>query len=339
MSWNGQTRQVPDATMAAMGTADDPGAVATHALIGWPLAHSLSPAMHNAAFEHARIDARYASHPVAPDDLGAFVGRLKSGELEGANVTVPHKLSVRSMIDAESDIVAATGAVNTIVRTRDGLRGENTDVAGFRHALEEAGAPASGGSRAVVIGAGGSARAVVFTLLGAGWCVTVLNRSSDSLGLLAATMRRAFSSPRLAAAQLDAARLAVAARDADILVNATPIGSSPGLDDSPWPDGTPVPAHLIVIDLVAWPHETHLARQAREGGADFHGGVEMLIWQAASSWSLWTGRPAPVAVMRAAALEAIEAQAAAGNLATQRNRQSNAGKGHGRITPRCHCDS
>jgi len=292
----------------------------TYALVGWPLEHSLSPAMHNAAFADAGIAAAYVLRPTALADLPHAVDEIRRGVLAGANVTVPLKLAVRALLDEESDVVAATGAVNTVVPTAHGLRGENTDVEGFRHALRVAGvgeadsrrasvlgAGSADGGRAVVLGAGGAARSIVNVLLQAGWRVTVLNRSSGSLGVLAGTMHRTFRHPALTTMPLECPRLVDAAREARLLVNATTVGALADRDHSPWPDDEAVPEHLTVIDIVAWPPETRLLAQARAGGAAAHGGLEMLVGQAAAAWSLWTGLPAPIEVMRAAAAAAAAA--------------------------------
>jgi shikimate dehydrogenase len=287
---------------------------ATYALLGWPLAHSLSPAIHDAAFAALGIEARYLPCPTPPDRLGAPIDALRAGEIAGANVTVPHKVAVRERLDKESVLASALGAVNTIVRNRDGLRGENTDVAGFLHALTVAGVADGRGRLAVVLGAGGAARAVVWALVETGYAVIVLNRSterrSEFLGVLdraargvgtSASPPRARAPVRLAGAPLTSESIVAAGARADLLVNATSAGAAPDIDDSLWPDDRPVPARLTVIDIVAWPPETRLVRQAREGGARAHGGLEMLIGQAAASFSLWTGREAPIEVMRKAA--------------------------------------
>ena len=154
---------------------------AHYALVGWPLVASASPAMHNAAFAAAGIDAAYELRPTPPDPhaLDDVVAQLRAGALTGVNVTVPYKVSMRNLVEDESRIVLKTGAVNTVVMTADGhLRGENTDVVGFGHIVRALGVADGRGKRAVVLGAGGSARAVVGVLLAGGYAVDVLNRSS-----------------------------------------------------------------------------------------------------------------------------------------------------------------
>jgi len=312
-----------------------------YTLVGWPLGFSLSPAMHNAAFAALGIDATYGLCPTPPDDLPTTISALRTGALAGANVTVPYKVDIRRLLDDESDLVAAIGAVNTVVRTADGLRGENTDAEGFRRALEVVDLLEGHGKRAVVLGAGGAARAVVHTLLGARYSVRVLNRGAARSGVLAAQLYRAHPGAVIATGPLAAETVVAEGRRADLLVNATGVGSAPspwrgqvptGLPasqhadgarrqalspaarernlDCLWPGDIAVPSHLTVIDIVAWPLETSLVVHARACGARAMGGLEMLLGQAARSFRLWTGIEPPLDVMRRAALEAKEAAAA-----------------------------
>jgi shikimate dehydrogenase len=306
-----------------------PGATATYALVGWPLGFSLSPAMHNAAFAALGIPATYILRPTPPADLAVAIDALREGSLAGANITVPHKVAVRHLLDDESDLATGIGAVNTVVRGPHGLRGENTDPAGFRQALEAVDRLDGRGRRALVLGAGGAARAVVHTLIRAGYAVKILSRSSSQSGVLAAQLYRAHPGAPLATGLLTPAGIVADAATAEILVNATPVGSAapangtagapgaPGTfrpdshlpdtrwSDSLWPASTPIPGHLTVIDLVAWPPTTALVAHAHASGAQAIGGFEMLLGQAAHAFTLWTGQPAPIEVMRAAGLHAI----------------------------------
>lgn len=280
----------------------------TFALIGWPLTFSLSPAMHNAAFRAAGIDADYRLRPTPSADLAGVVDDLRAGRLAGANVTVPHKVEIRRWLDDESDLAAAIGAVNTIVATPHGLRGENTDVEGFHHALAALGALPPGGD-AVVLGAGGAARAVAHALLEAGFGVRILSRRTGQGGTLAAGLYRAHPGARLASAALTPEAVVDAARRVDLLVDATGAGADGA--GCRWPAAVPVPPHLAIIDLVAWPLETPLVRLARAAGARAIGGLDMLAGQAAASFRLWTGFEPPTGVMRAAALDAARRAGAA----------------------------
>lgn len=278
------------------------------ALIGWPLTFSLSPAMHRAAFRAAGIDADYGLRPTPAADLAGVVDDLRAGRLAGANVTVPHKVEIRRWLDDESDLATAIGAVNTIVRTPGGLRGENTDVEGFHRALAALG-PLPAGSDAVVLGAGGAARAVAQALLEAGFGVRILSRRTGQGGTLAAGLYRAHPGARLASGRLTPEAIVDAAQGAALLVDAT--GASAGGAGCLWPATVPVPPHLAIIDLIAWPLETPLVRLARAAGARAIGGLDMLVGQAAASFRLWAGFDPPPGVMRAAALDAARRASAA----------------------------
>lgn len=258
--------------------------------------------MHNAAFAVAGIDAEYLLRPTPAEALPNVVATLRTGELAGTNVTVPHKTAVRSLVDEESTLVRSIGALNTIVRTGNSLRAENTDAAGFQFALGELGLIEGRSRRAVVLGAGGAARAVVHVLLVAGYTVKVLARNAVRATALVGQLYRTHPGASLATFPLTTEHLLGGAREADLVVNATPVGAAPGAEASLWPDGAPVPSHLTLIDIVAWPLETRLIAQARASGARAEGGLTMLVGQAAAAFELWTGQPAPVAVMRAAAL-------------------------------------
>jgi shikimate dehydrogenase len=298
----------------------------TYALLGHPLRFSLSPAMHAAAFEDAGLDATYVLRPT-PAEPGERALReafeaLRAGRLAGANVTVPHKVAARHLVEDESGVVTRVGAVNTIVRRPDGLLcGENTDASGFLHVLRGMGLDQGHGRLALLLGAGGAARAVAGVLLQAGWRVTVLNRSTGRAAVLASHMIRHFHGAVLSTGSLDPDDVTRRAGEAALVVNATPIGAAPAPDRapqptdsaSPWPLDRPWPAELALIDLVAWPTETVLVHHARAAGAPAEGGLGLLVAQAAASFRLWTGRPAPLALMRAAAEAEITRQRAPRN--------------------------
>jgi len=281
-------------------------------LIGWPVEHSMSPAMHNAAFEALDLNWRYVPLPVRPQHIDTAVGGLAALGFRGANVTVPHKEAVFHALDRSEhpDAVAAEaralGAVNTLVVHQGAvdapiITGHNTDAAGFVGSLEAAGARLEAIS-AVVVGAGGAARAVVFGLIQAGArAVTVLNRNEKRAEQLAADLGDADPAPaHLRAAPLEAGRLIETSRTADLLVNATPVGMWPREEGSIWPHGIPVPSHLTVFDLVYNPPTTEFLRQARVSGARAVDGLDMLVRQGARAFELWTGQDAPIAVMRRA---------------------------------------
>ena len=264
------------------------------------MGHSLSPAMHNAAFDALGLDWMYMAFDVEPANVRTVLGAVTDLGMGGLSVTIPHKEAVAATLDRLSPLAEALGAVNTVVPdARHGLRGENTDGPGFLEALtdDEGFDPAN--RRCLVVGAGGAARAVVKALADAGAAeIVVVNR----------TRERAEAVVALAAG---CARVGVAAEagEADLVVNATPLGmSGAGYDDD-----LPVdPAHLgpgqLVVDLVPNPAITPLVEQARAQGAAAVNGLGMLVHQAALAFRLWTGQEPPVAVMSAAALAELARQ-------------------------------
>jgi shikimate dehydrogenase len=273
-------------------------------LIGWPVEHSLSPAMHNAAFDALELNWCYVPLPVPPGQVEAAVRGLAALGFRGANVTVPHKQAVMPVVDSIAPNATALGAVNTLVigQNADGtptIGGFNTDDKGFVGALRQSGFEPEEGRRAVVVGAGGAARAVVFGLLWSGpGEIVVLNRTLERAQALVSDLgsRHDWSS-RLRALPLTSKALIESARAADLLVNATSVGMWPHVEGSIWPDSVPIPAHLTVFDLIYNPLETHLLRQARQSGAGAVDGLGMLVRQGALAFEMWTGESAPVEVM------------------------------------------
>jgi len=237
-------------------------------LLGHHIGYSASPAMHNAAFASLGMDARYELGDVDPEGLAGAVAELREQGRVGANVTQPHKLAVCDLVDERSSEVDRLGAANTISRRDGRLIADNTDLPALKAELNAFGPV----SRAAVLGAGGASRAVRAALEDAGAEVTIIDRD------------RWASMPELL-------------REVDLLVNATPIGT--GSDEMPVPTELLRP-DLAVLDLVYRPSPTRLVREARAVGADARDGAEVLLRQAALSFSLWTGREAPVEVMRAA---------------------------------------
>jgi len=274
-------------------------------LMGWPVEHSLSPAMHNAAFAALGMDWEYVLLPVPPGEVEATVRALAARGFRGANVTVPHKEAVIPYLSRITEAAHAIGAVNTIIVEEDGsLTGENTDWTGFLAALEEAGFR-PGGQRALLLGAGGAARAVAYALARAGARVIILNRTPERAEALVRDLAPGVPAGSLQIGPLEPDTLAWEARQASLLVNATSVGMWPRTEESPWPDGLPMPSHLVVFDLVYNPLETKLLRQAREAGARTVDGLGMLVHQGARAFTCWVGRPAPVEVMRAACYDAL----------------------------------
>ncbi len=277
-------------------------------LIAWPIGHSVSPPMHNAAFAALGLNWCYVPLPVAPGQVAAAVRGAAALGFRGVNVTVPHKQAVIPALDAVAPDAAQFGAVNTIVIDRDAAgapttTGHNTDYQGFLGSLRQGGFEPAGKS-AVVVGAGGAGRAVVFGLLRAGARdVLVLDMQPQQVESLLSDLGG--NGAPLRTAPLSTETLVESARAAELLVNATPVGMSPKVAASIWPEPLPFPAHLTVFDLVYNPQETQLLRQARAAGALSIDGLDMLVRQGAIAFELWTGQPAPFAVMRAACEQAL----------------------------------
>ena len=278
---------------------------ATLGIIGYPIAHSISPIFQQAALDHCGIDATYQAYEVAPDDVGRFVNDLRRDGAWGINVTVPHKEAVIPHLDEVDDWATAAGAVNTIVNRDGHLTGHNTDGLGFLRALQDEGGFVPEGSRVLILGAGGAARGVVLALSRAKVSTLIIaNRTLERAQRLAELAHSSDSNG--IAISLGGRDLIEAARAADLIVNCTTIGMSHGPDEA----GSPLPAvsitsTVLVNDLVYNPLETPLLKAAAQVGAKCLGGILMLVYQGAASFEMWTGRDAPVAVMLEAANKAM----------------------------------
>jgi len=268
-------------------------------LLGHPVEHSLSPRLHNPAFEAQGVNAVYVATPVRPEHIEDAVAGLRALQFLGANVTVPHKEAVRPLLDAVSDRAAAVGAVNTIVREGDTLRGDNTDVAGFLAPLVEAVGDALDGARMVVFGAGGAARAVVYGLLDRyrPARLTLVARRPEQAEALSADLDGCDATDALRVTTFADAGDAV--RDSRLLVNATPLGMAPDrASQTPWPDASDLHDDQVAYDLVYTPEETRFLRAAAAQGATTIGGLDMLVEQAAAAYRQWTGRDMPTNAVR-----------------------------------------
>ena len=272
-------------------------------LLGQPVAHSLSPLMHNAAFHAQGVNAVYLAAPVPPDALEAAVAGLRALGSLGANVTIPHKETVRAYLDAETERAAAVGAVNTLAweekAGRRLLRGDNTDVAGFLAPLEEH-AEQLHGAEVLIFGAGGAARAACCALLTtyAPARLTLAARSPQKAERMAADFSQHDTRAALRVAPLGDAGAAV--RTAALLVNATPLGMYPHTDGTPWVCSADFSEGQLAYDLVYNPRQTRFLREAAARGAAPLGGLEMLIGQAAAAYRQWTGREMPLEAVRVA---------------------------------------
>lgn len=271
-------------------------------VIGYPLSQSLSPTIFQAAFDVAGIDARYEKWVTRPEEIEARITSLRADDVLGANVTIPHKEAVVALLDRLDPLVERLGALNTIVNDGGRLVGHNTDVAGFARSLREDAGYDPSGCRAVVLGAGGAARAIVVALIEGGAArVTVVGRTASRAEKLIADLR-----PYARSTSLGAGGANGALRDAGLIVNCTPLGTR-GTDaagQSPIA-AEDIPAGAMVFDLVYNPPETPLVRAAKARGAKAVSGLGMLVYQAAESFRLWTGRDAPADVMFVAGRAAL----------------------------------
>jgi shikimate dehydrogenase len=273
-------------------------------VLGHPVGHSLSPAMHNAALAQLGLDGVYVAFDVPPAGLRDAVLGLQALGVAGVNCTIPHKEALLPLMDELSEEAAFIGAVNTI-EFRDGRRiGHNTDAPGFLSALRAAGAEPEG-QEVLVLGAGGSARAVVVALVKAGARVTIANRTRERSEELAAELNAKFDTEGVRALALSGADLRPVVERAAILVNTTSLGMSPHVEAMP---GVPLDAlrsDARVYDLIYNPLETRLLREARLRGAGTANGAGMLARQGALALEIWTGRVAPAELMEQVILDAL----------------------------------
>ena len=280
-------------------------------IIGFPIGHSISPVFQQAALDRLSIGAEYRAYEVDPGDVGAFVDSLRSDDVSGINVTVPHKESVMPFLDEIDEWAAEAGAVNTIVNRSGQLAGYNTDGYGFLRALRESGEFEPAGKTAMILGAGGSARGVVQALLRANIGSLVIANRTLARAQTLADLAEARGVPAQAM-PLPSSEVAETAGAAELIVNCTSLGMRHGPDEDASPlSAGDIPATALVYDLVYNPMLTPLLRAADQAGAKTLGGISMLVYQGAASFEIWMERPAPVGVMMDAALAAMRQREAA----------------------------
>ncbi|MCY4654712.1 MAG: shikimate dehydrogenase [Dehalococcoidia bacterium] len=275
-------------------------------IFGYPIRHSISPAMHNAAFAHRGIDAVYSDWETTPDDLAAGVSSLRGEDYMGANVTVPYKQAVMEHLDEIDDLATRIGAVNTIVNRDGRLMGSNTDALGFINSLRSEAGITVAGLEVALIGAGGAARAAAYALA---------DERATSLAIANRTVERAESlADEISQTGLEANAFSIDSREflsacgrADLIVNSTSVGMlhGPAEGKSPIPVAV-INSESVVYDMVYNPPDTPLLADAESAGARCVGGLPMLVYQGAAAWSRWTGREAPVEVMFGAAKKALD---------------------------------
>lgn len=282
-------------------------------LIGYPLEHSLSPDLHTAALTDAHLDGEYKLYPIRFDEnledrLKKILRKVREGSIIGLNVTIPYKTTVIEYLDELTDTARLTGAVNTIYLHNNNLYGDNTDVNGFLNdldkfinALPDEADPRSLAERtALVLGAGGASRAVVYGLIKTGWNVTIAARIIRKSNLIAHSITNFVGKKVVNSIELSVIGINSLQQPIHLLVNATSAGMRPEVNRSPWITGKKLPDKTLVYDLVYNPRDTLLVKQARKQGLFATSGFGMLVEQAALAFQRWTGYLPSLNVMRKA---------------------------------------
>lgn len=282
------------------------GQTRVFALFGDPVEHSLSPLMHNRAFAALGLDCCYVPFRVGCEELAAAVAGMRVLGLGGVNVTIPHKERIMSYLDEVDREAALIGAVNTVVNRDGHLCGYNTDAAGFLSSLSQEAGFDPAGKSAVILGAGGAARASSFALaLGDAACLSIFNRDAARAEVLAGDLAEA-TGCSVKAGALEDSSLDEALAEAELLVNATPVGMHPRYRHQSPLSREKLHPGLLVCDLVYNPSRTKLLEDAAAVGCRVLGGMGMLVYQGAEAFQLWTGVKAPVEEMRAAVVDALQ---------------------------------
>lgn len=263
-------------------------------LIGYPLGHSLSPKIHMAALNACGLQGNYSLFPIHPDDnqgLKDLLNRVRVGEITGLNVTIPHKQNAIELLDKLTPTAKTIGAVNTIYFRENKLIGDNTDAPGFLKDLNRFMVNLTSNIEyrrsVIVLGAGGSARAVVHALLNDDWQVTISARRYGQ----AEKLTSSFPQHEIRIINYELSNIDLS--NIDLIVNTTPLGMTPNTDQSPLPENTSLSPQTIVYDLVYNPRETKLVKDARAQGLKATTGFGMLIEQAMLAFEIWTGHKPP----------------------------------------------
>ena len=283
------------------------GRTEVFAVIGDPIEHTLSPTMHNAAFEHLKLDFVFVAFRVTPDELENAIQGARALGIRGLNVTMPHKSSVTEFLQEADPAVKFLKACNTVLNQRGRLMGFNTDGVGAVKALKSNGVDLAG-KKVLLLGAGGAAKAIAFSLTKEVNELCILNRDVVKARELASVL--APFGREVVGDELSSSRIQQELRDSDMLINATSVGMSPNESESVVDPDWLKPS-LCVMDIVYNPVETRLVRIARGAGAKVINGVEMLLYQGAASFEIWTQCKAPVDVMRKALLTNLSSAGAA----------------------------
>jgi len=275
------------------------GKTRVYGIIGDLVEHTLSPAMHNAAFQELNLDFVYVAFRVRKDELREAIAGAKSLGIKGLNVTMPHKNAVMKYLDETDPTAISIGAVNTILNDKGRLIGYNTDGIGALKALKENGISLNG-KKLLLIGAGGAGKAIALHVAQEVEELRILNRTTQKAKDLAEALCKKFGK-KIEGNSLSAKTIRKELEDTDIVVNATSVGMHPNDDQSLF-DPSWLRSDVCVMDIVYNPVETKLAKDAKSAGAKVVSGVEMLVYQGATSFEIWTDHPAPVKVMKQAVL-------------------------------------
>jgi shikimate dehydrogenase len=271
-------------------------------VIGEPIEHSLSPIMHNAAFQAIGLDFAFLAFRVKPAEVEFAVNGVRALNIRGLNITMPHKTAIITHLDRVDLSAQIVNSVNTVLNKENLLFGFNTDGVGAVKALKENGVELKG-RKILLLGAGGAARAIAYALAKEADELAVLNRTVKQAQALARLLEKSFNK-KIASGSLSPYDVEINIQDSDILINATSVGMKPKPDESPIAPKM-LRRDMAVMDIVYNPLETRLTKDAKAAGAEVISGIEMLIYQGAASFEIWTGKSAPVEVMRQAALSHI----------------------------------
>ena len=274
-------------------------------LMGHPVSHSVSPEMHNAAFEALNINFCYIPIPVESEDLKKALDGIRALKIVGVNVTIPHKEAIIPLLDEVTKLPRLMGAVNTILNQDGKLIGYNTDGPGFVDSLKSDAKVDPKGKKVVVLGAGGASKAVSIMLAEAGARSLVITDIIIEKAENLAEYVKSHFEIESTVCPVESRDLQSSINECNILVNTTPVGMHPKVEASPLPDGIKIPSGIQVCDLIYNPPETKFLKIARESGAKTLNGIGMLVRQGALSFSIFTGKDAPVDIMKKAALEAL----------------------------------
>lgn len=279
------------------------GEVKICGIIGDPIEHTMSPAMHNAAFYKLGLDYVFVPFLVKKEGLRQAIDGVRGLNIRGLGVTIPHKVAVMQYLDQIDDLAQKIGAVNILVNDNGILTGYNTDAGGFLRALLERGIEPKG-KMVAILGAGGASRAISFVLAERGANLIILNRTWDKAIELADRVARSFGN-KIEALPLDKENLTKALGRADIMMNCTNVGMHPHVSET-LVTANQLKSDMIVFDTVYNPIKTQLLKEAEKAGATTISGVEMLVWQGVLAFEMWTHHKAPVEVMREAVIKMLQ---------------------------------